>query len=216
MLKYFQFGGAVLASVLAASIYFAWRAAQQEQTQLRAELKVTQQALADATERQKTRDEALNLQLGKLLQQKAAVTRPDQILRALPEVLPLPQPLTFIQSPSQKTSSDQTHDSTGGPSATRPGTNAQPPSPAAKVEIPAADLKPLYDFAVDCKACQARLAAAHADLADEQTKTRSLSRERDDALRMARGGSVVRRIVRAAKWFVIGAAAGAVAVKLAR
>jgi hypothetical protein len=40
--------------------------------------------------------------------------------------------------------------------------------------------------------------------------------KRDDALRIARGGSISRRISRAAKWFAIGAAAGAVAPKAAR
>jgi len=58
------------------------------------------------------------------------------------------------------------------------------------------------------------LATAQANLKDEQTKTQALSRERDAALQAARGGSVLRRVVRAAKWFVIGAAAGAVAARL--
>jgi hypothetical protein len=82
------------------------------------------------------------------------------------------------------------------------------------VQLPPEDLKPLYDFAVNCRECQAQLAAAQSNL-DEQTKTRALSRERDAALQAAHGGSVLRRVVRAAKWFVIGAAAGAVAVRLA-
>jgi hypothetical protein len=38
-------------------------------------------------------------------------------------------------------------------------------------------------------------------------------KERDDAVRLARGGSAWRRIGRAAKWFLIGAAAGAVVAK---
>ncbi len=43
-----------------------------------------------------------------------------------------------------------------------------------------------------------------------------MSRERDSALQTARGGSKLRRNVCAAKWFAIGANAGAVAAKLAR
>jgi hypothetical protein len=70
-----------------------------------------------------------------------------------------------------------------------------------------------YDFTIDCKACQAKLSAAQGDLADERKKTAGLTHERDDALRIARGGSTWRRIGRAAKWFLIGAAAGAVAAK---
>jgi len=79
--------------------------------------------------------------------------------------------------------------------------------------LPAEDLKPLYDFTIDCKACQARLTAAQTDLTDEKTKTAALTKERDHALQIARGGSPFRRIARAAKWLLIGAAAGAIAAK---
>ena len=78
------------------------------------------------------------------------------------------------------------------------------------------DLKPIYDSAVACKECQLKLTVAQADLADEKTKTVTLSRERDDALRIVKGGSALSRVVRAAKWFAIGAAVGAAAAKLAR
>ncbi len=57
-------------------------------------------------------------------------------------------------------------------------------------EIPKEDLESaVRDFAVDCKACRARLAAAEADLTDEKVRTVTLGRERDSALRAARGGS---------------------------
>jgi hypothetical protein len=49
-------------------------------------------------------------------------------------------------------------------------------------------LKPLYDFVVDCKACQAKLGAVQADLDDEKLKSPALGREPDDALRAARVG----------------------------
>jgi len=70
-------------------------------------------------------------------------------------------------------------------------------------------------FTIDCKASQAKLAAAQDDLTDERKKTTSLTHERDDALRIARGGTAWRRIARGAKWFLIGVAAGAVAAKAA-
>jgi len=57
------------------------------------------------------------------------------------------------------------------------------------------------------------LGASQADLADEKLKSQVLSREQEDALRAAKGGSVLRRIGRAAKWFAVGAAAGAIAAK---
>jgi hypothetical protein len=73
------------------------------------------------------------------------------------------------------------------------------------------DLKPLYDFALDCKTCQAKLVAAQSDLTDEKGKSTILIKERDDALRVARGGSIWQRVGRATKCILIGAAAGHIA-----
>ena len=53
--------------------------------------------------------------------------------------------------------------------------NPKPADNAKQAEtqavIPGEDLKPLYDFTIDCKACQSKLTAAQADLTDEKTKT---------------------------------------------
>jgi hypothetical protein len=79
--------------------------------------------------------------------------------------------------------------------------------------VPKEDLKPLYNFAVDCQECKARLTAAQADLKDQRAKTQAVGKERDTALQAAKGGSLWRRIGRTAKWFAIGAAAGALAAR---
>jgi len=100
-------------------------------------------------------------------------------------------------------------------SAELPNNPTPKPAAAPDATLPSADLKPLYDFALDCQACRAKLAAAQNDLADEKTKSASLAQERDAAVRAAKGGNALRRIVRAAKWFLIGAAAGAIASKAA-
>ena len=81
--------------------------------------------------------------------------------------------------------------------------------------IPGQDLKPIYDFALDCQECRAKLQAAQGDLLDERAKSMTLTKERDDALHAANGGSVLARIARASKWLLIGAAAGAAAGALA-
>jgi hypothetical protein len=96
---------------------------------------------------------------------------------------------------------------------TRPSTQPASTAEAPQAILPAADLKPLYDFALDCKACQAKLAAAQADLTDERAKTATLTRERNEAFQAAKGGSLLRRIARNAKWLAIGAAGGAIAAK---
>ncbi len=199
---------AVVAVVaLAAGVFVAWRDARKEQAALQAELKTTQQALAEAAARQATRDAAVNNLVAGLKKTEATVQKPAQVVAALPSVLTLPEPITIETEPP---ASKNHVDGIG-----RPGSLPNDIEP--KVNFPAADLKPpLYDFAADCKACQAKLGAAQADLADEKVKSQALGRERDDALRAAKGGSVLRRIARAAKWFAIGAAAGAIAAKATR
>lgn len=85
-------------------------------------------------------------------------------------------------------------------------------SPNSSAEIPAADLKPLYDYVQDCRACQAQLAAATQNAADTQIKMSALMRERDAAVKTAKGGSFWLRLRRNALWLAIGAGASAAAV----
>jgi hypothetical protein len=180
-----------LAFLLAVAVYFSWRADQRDRAQLAAELAATKQLLAAADVRQHDRDAQLAQTLATLAAEKRTIVTPAQIVRELPSQISLPAPIVLQSTPALPDS----------------------PTPKANAVIPAEDLKPLYDFTLDCKACQAKLSAAQGDLTDERKKTAALTHERDDALRIARGGSAWRRIRRAAKWFLIGAAAGAVAAK---
>ena len=182
--------------LLALAIYFSWRSDRRDRAQLATELAATKQLLAAADARQHDRDARLAqtlATLATLAAEKRTIVTPAQIIRELPAQLPLPSPIVLQSAPVL-------------PNA---------PEPKANAVIPAEDLKPLYDFTIDCKTCQAKLATAQSDLTDERQKTAALTHERDDALRIARGGSAWRRITRAAKWFLIGAAAGAVAAKAA-
>jgi type II secretory pathway pseudopilin PulG len=182
-----------IAILLALAVYFSWRADRRDRAQLAAELAATKQLLVAADTRQHDRDTQLAQTLATLAAEKRTIVTPAQIVRELPSQVSLPSPIVLQSAPALPDS----------------------PAPKANAVIPAEDLKPLYDFTIDCKACQAKLTATQADLSDERQKTAALTRERDDALRIARSGSAWRRIGRAAKWFLIGAAAGAVAVKTA-
>jgi hypothetical protein len=114
--------------------------------------------------------------------------------------------------------------------ATRPATasiqpsSSQPACPGASqlnlsdanspsAVIPAADLKPLYDYVQDCRACQAQLAGAKQEHLDDATKLAALTRERDAAITASKGGSFWRRLNRNATWFAIGAAAATAAAR---
>ena len=197
-----------LVATLVAAIFFAWREDRRDRTQLAAQLAAAQQALNAADARQHDRDAQLQQSLAAIAAQKRAVQTPAQILADLPHELSLPMPFVLEQNPLP----DNPSAKSGGNSQSERGAAG----PATQVVIPPEDLKPLYDFTLDCKACQAKLAAAQGDLIDERTKTDTLAKERDAALRAAKGGSLLRRIGRAAKWFAIGAAAGALAAKSAR
>ena len=190
---WFRLAEIAVAFLLALAVHFSWRANQRDRAQLASELAATKQILSAADARQRDRDTQLAQTLAALAAEKRATATPAQIVRELPAQISLPSPIALQSALASPNS----------------------PSPQTNAVIPPEDLKPLYDFTIDCKACQAKLAAAQADLTDERKKTTSLARERDDALRIARGGTALRRIARAAKWFLLGAAAGAIAAKAA-
>jgi type II secretory pathway pseudopilin PulG len=204
----------LVAVILSVALVEAWRADRRDRDQLSAELAATKQLLAAADTRQHDRDAQLAQTLTGLAAEKRTIVTPAQIVRELPREIPLPAPLILQSSPTTSTAESPTalgqHPSSGKTSLA-----SSNPSHTSVI-IPAEDLKPLHDFTLDCQACQAKLTAAQADLADEKSKTSALTKERDKALKIARGGNAWRRIARAAKWFAIGAAAGAVAAKATR
>jgi hypothetical protein len=204
-----QIAAVILAVVLGVAIVDAWRADRRDRAQLASELAATKKTLADADARQRERDSQLAESLSGLATLKRTIVTPAQIVRDIPHEIPLPSPITLQSATPTNFPAPQ---AAAGSNSNAQGINV-PQAKLPQVLIPTDDLKPLYDFALDCKACQARLAASQSDLSDEKTKTAALSRERDDALRIARGGTVWRRIARAAKWFAIGAAAGAIAAR---
>jgi hypothetical protein len=216
--------------ILAVTIFVSWQADRRDRAQLATQLAAAQKTIADASASQHDRDTLLNQTLAQIAAQKQSVATPAQILKDLPNALSLPAPITmqpsntenvgarFIAPSAGATSTNPQQSANAQPVASQTHlTNSPIPKPGhpSDAVLPAADLKPLYDFALDCKACQAKLTAVQSDLVDEKTKTAALTKERDAAVTAAKGGSALRRIARAAKWFAIGAAAGAVAAKAA-
>jgi hypothetical protein len=216
--------------LLIAAIIFAWREARNDRAQLQSQLATANQALAVATTRQQDRDGKLNDVLSTIAKEKASPATTEQLLAGIVREAGLPTPLSLQQNPTANIEA-------GTPTGTKgnqPPSNSLQPNPAptqsasntasansiatqlataSEVKIPATDLRPLYDYMLDCKACQAKLSAAQADLADEKSKTATLTKSRDDAVKAAKGGSILQRTLRAAKWFALGAAAGAIAAK---
>src|SRR5260370_14694950 len=188
---YVRLATLLVAVILCVAVFVSWRADRRDRAQLAAELAATKQLLAAADARQHDRDAQLAQTLAALAAKKRTIVTLPQIVRELPSQISLPSPILLQSTPALPDS----------------------PTPKTNAVIPSEDLKPLYDFALDCKACQAKLSATQGDLNDEKAKTAALTKERDEALKTARGGSTWRRIGPAAKWFLIAAAAGAVAAK---
>lgn len=86
---------------------------------------------------------------------------------------------------------------------------------AGGVLLPSSDLKPLFDYVQDCRACQAKLATTQQDLADEQSKEKALVAQRGALIKAAKGGGFWKRVKHNAKWFGAGMLAGGIAVAVA-
>jgi hypothetical protein len=198
-----EIAAAILGLVAVAIVGGSWIGAREEAIKLKATLDAQNAVISDAGKREAQRDAALKDSLAAVEDLRKRTQTPQDAIRALPQVLPLPQPIT-LNLPAAVLQADPS----------RAGLKPDAPVPQTAT-IPAADLKPLFDFAATCKECQQKLAAATADKVDDAVKITALTKERDAAVTAAKGGSKWQRMKRAAKWFAIGAGAGAIAAAAA-
>jgi hypothetical protein len=236
-----EISGILLAVLLAAMAFHAWLTEHDDRLHLQATINTQKQALDAADVRERDRAVTLKDTLAQIEALKRHTQTPGQILNDLPKYLPLPQPirLTAPRSVSHPAQQGSAQPGTGkctekkgcpasGPqsvvdsaaegspelespaAATQTNQEALPDAPSA--QIPAADLKPLFDFVQDCRSCQAQLAAAKQDSTDNAAKLAAVTKDRDAAVATAKGGTFWQRLHRNALWFVVGAGAGAAAV----
>ena len=170
-------------------------AARQAAGQMRAVLGTQEPLIAQASKRERQRDQALAKSLGAISKAKHASNNPEAIVGKLPAAYPnLPEPL----------------------SVTLPPATSDEPAPPAVITVPRDDLAPLFDHLQDCRACQQQLAATQQDLTDERAKVSALMIERGAAVKAARGGGFWSRMRTGAKWFAIGGVVGALAASTGR
>jgi hypothetical protein len=235
-----EISGTLLALLVAAMALHAWLTEHDDRLRMQATIAAQKQVLDAADARERDRDGALKDTLAQIEALKRSVQTPAEVLRDLPKYLPLPQPITMVPTVSPAaagqrgtgTSEELTcsgHDGCSPTSASQtplskatsqssphPSSALQhqdlPNAPVPTAQIPAADLKPLYDYVQDCRSCQAQLATAKLNAADNAAKLSAITRERDAALAVAKGGTFWRRLRRSALWLAVGASAGAVAL----
>ena len=199
---------ALAAIVFSVVAFRGWLEARDDRTRMQATLASQGTLIAAAQKREEDRARQLADTLKQITDLKRTVQTPQQVIREFPQFLPtLPQPIEPIP-PQQGTSAPGATPRPGGSAAlpSAPGKPGEPPP--QDVRVPAADLKPLFDFAQDCRACQAKLTAAQQDVNDEQAKNAALTTQRDAAVKAAKGGGMWTRTVRAAKWLTVGFAVG--------
>jgi hypothetical protein len=236
-----EISGTLLALLVAAMAIHAWLAGHDDQLRMQATIVAQKQVIDAADVRERDRATALKNTLAQIEALKRSVQTPAEVLRDLPKYLPLPQPITMDPSSGEASGAQQSTGASdelscsGGDGCPPGGALAQPhpsqaPSqdssdrssanqtprlpdaPIPTAQIPVADLKPLYDYVQDCRSCQAQLATAKLNAADNAVKIAAITRERDAALTAARGGTFWRRLRRNALWFAVGAGAGTAAL----
>ena len=180
----------VAAFIALAFLADAWKSARHDSQQLAATLAAQNSVIQQAGDREKQRDSQLAATLASIQTQKRSVHTPQQAAHQLTSVLPLlPLPVSV-------------HD----PDLSLP----IPPGEIPSTSIPQPDLVPLYNDLEDCRASAIQNDSLKQDLSDEKTRSAALLHERDAATAAAHGGTFFVRLKRAAKWFAIGVAAGAV------
>ncbi|MDP9339078.1 MAG: hypothetical protein M3P45_09440, partial [Acidobacteriota bacterium] len=150
----------VMAGIVVLSAFTAigvsWRVEMRNRAELSAELAATKFALAAADARQRERDAKLADTLAAIAKQKRAVRSPAQIVKDLPLQMHLPVDIALQNVPAAPgaliNESVERSVKAGSPITDAEASNLQ-------AIVPGEDLKSMYDFALDCKACQARLAA---------------------------------------------------------
>jgi len=193
----------VFAALLAAGLGLAlnaWHGAALERAALDATLRAQQKFQADLKSQSDLVVKDLKERMAALEAVKAQTSTPAQIVREIPSFLPqtLPAPVTAITQPAP----------VGSPAGTPPTITG--------LQIPAVDMKPLFDKLVDCKECAAKLTAFEGQTSIDEDKIVSLEKERDAALKAAKGGSVWSRVKHEGKWFLAGGILGGLLVVAAR
>jgi peptidoglycan hydrolase CwlO-like protein len=174
----------VVLIVLAVLIGSAWSAHVKDEARRDAVIHEQEKTIADLHEAMDKRQAELKQQLSELEGRKQSVIKvPSSAPQIIREMIP---------TPIQQTAAIEKDTLPNAPVAVLTKQN----------EID------LAQFALSCKECDTRLQAVEADKADQTKQIAALTTERDAAMKAAKGGSVLQRFRRNAKWFVIGGLAG--------
>ncbi len=190
----------ILVLVIVSLVVSSWVGAREDRVRLAATLEAQTAAQseikkqqADLAEQKKQAADEQTRQLAATQQQFQRAVTPEQIAALAQQIMGLKKPITIVM-----------------PAATK-----ENPNPQAVAQVAVADAPAAKKYLDDCEICRTNLDAtvkqmtfAQQQAELEKKKNESLTVERDAAIKAAKGGSVLQRVGRAAKWLAIGVAIG--------
>lgn len=217
----------------------AWLSSRSQERQLQALVVEEQKIIMSADKRESDRNDSVKKAVAGIDKLKKRTQTTSQALKELPIYLPLPQPIvtgsqsrfSYRAAPTTqslitnfgsgnlrlgfKAFSDHVLAGSRQPQAENNGLQGgRPPIAVPDIQIPAPDIKPLFNYVQDCRACETELKAARENASDDATKLQTLIRERDFALNAAKGGSAWKRFCHNFEWFAGGVLGGLVAARI--
>ena len=208
---------AIAVSVGILILIHSWRAAQDDQVKLRADLAAQKKVIASADSQEREQGESLRKSLAQIAALKRKTRTPKAIVDGINRAMSLPEPIVARrlardtaaahETPCAPLSIAHAADASSCTEALRQGDAVANNSVAS---ISAEDLRPIYDSLLDSKACAEKLAAASSDAVIEQKKISALMVERNSAIAAANGGGKWSRLRRAGLWIGVGVLSGVV------
>jgi hypothetical protein len=165
---------------------------QEHNARIKAEAQTgQQQKQIDGLKQQQTEAQnALNEKLSALERSRQAPATATQLVTDASTLLPnLPVPLQMQAAPANPSLPDA--------------------PPTQNVVIPEADFKSIRDAQISCQENADKLAACQTVSNDSKQQLQLAEQQRDEWKTAAKGGSIWHRALGAAKWFAVGAGAGA-------
>ena len=178
--------GILLAGLLLAGL--AWHNEQVARARLEAELAAGKAAQAELVKQSQAVAETLKERIAALEAVKREVVTPQQIIKEVPDICPRTfLPITTVTEPAAPGAKDQTPVVTGA-------------------VVPVEDFRPIFNQLVECQECRAKLEAAGKQQALDGEKLADMMKQRDEAVRVVKGGTFWQRFKHDAK--VMGISAG--------
>jgi len=167
-------GAGIAVLALAALGFRSWLAEHDQRVQMTATLTAKNEVLASYDKRLADRDGQYKQQLVALQASKQTVRTPRQIASALSQAVHLPEPIKLEPAVSPVT--------------------GQPQANQENAVLTGPNLKILYDRVSTCEICELERAKLKADFADQAGKYKTMTEERDTAVRAVKGGTFWRRM----------------------